>query len=81
MRVGGREAYPTEGFSVVCAGVYLPAPEVAMQGAIWGTAEEYGDAKLDRCRAFMPVPGPLQTVQCAEFRGAILALQAVWPGY
>ena len=29
----------------------------------------------------MPVPGPLQTVQRAEFLGAILALQAVWPGH
>ena len=24
--------------------------------------EEFGDARLDRCRAFMPVPGPVQTV-------------------
>ena len=52
-------------------GVYLPAPEEAFRGAIWSTAEEYGDARLDRCRAFMPVPGPLQTVQRAEFWGAI----------
>ena len=44
-------------------------------------AEEYGDARLDRCRASMPVPGPLQTVQGAEFWGAILALQAFWPGH
>ena len=34
-----------------------------------------------RCRAFMPVPGPLQTVQRAEFWGAILALEAFWPGH
>ena len=32
--------------------------------------------KLSRCRAFMPVPGPLQTVRSADFWGAILALQA-----
>ena len=29
----------------------------------WGTAEEYGDARLERCRAFLPVPGVMQTVQ------------------
>ena len=46
---------------------------------VWGTAEEYGDARLERCRAFMPVPGILQTVQRAEFWGAILAMQAYWP--
>ena len=28
---------------------------------------------------FVPVPGVLQTVQRAEFLGAILALQAYWP--
>ena len=42
-------------------------------------AEEHGDARLERCCAFMPVPGVLQTVQRAEFWGAILALQAYWP--
>ena len=31
---------------------------------------------MERCRAFMPVPGPLQTVQRAEFWGATIALQA-----
>ena len=44
-----------------------------------GYGGEYGDARLGSCRAFMPVPGPLQTVQRAEFWGAILALQAFWP--
>ena len=44
-----------------------------------GTAEEYGDARLERCRAFMPVPGVMQTVERAEFWGAIIAMQAYWP--
>ena len=26
---------------------------------VWGTAEEY---RLERCRAFLPVPGIMQTV-------------------
>ena len=73
---GGREDYPTGGFEFAGARVYLPAPELAMEGALWSTAEVYGGAGLDRCRAFMLVPGHLQTVQRAEFRGAILALQA-----
>ena len=46
---------------------------------IWGTAEEYCDARLERCRAFLPVPGVLQTVQRAESWSAIIALQAYWP--
>ena len=48
---------------------------------IWGTAEEYGDARLERCRAFLPVPGVMQTVQRAEFWGAIVAMQAYWPSH
>ena len=67
--------------AVAVAGVYLPAPELAMQGALWGEAEEYGDARLDWCRTFMPVPGPLQTVQRAELWSGIVASQAYWPGH
>ena len=36
---------------------------------------------MERCRDFMPVPGPFQTVQCAEFWEAILALTILmWSG-
>ena len=34
----------------------------------------YGDARLELCRAFLPVPGVMKTVQCAEFWGAICHL-------
>ena len=60
-------------------GVYLPASEIGFESAVWGVAGEYGDARLERCRAFMPFLGVLQSVQRAEFWGAILALQACWP--
>ena len=36
-----------------------------------------GDARLECCRAFLPVPGVMQTFQRAEFWGA--AMQAYWP--
>ena len=61
------------------AGVYLPASEVAFESAVWGVADGYGGARLERCRAFMSVPGSLETVQRAEFWGAVLAMQACWP--
>ena len=38
----------------------LPASELAFEGSVWGTAEENGDARLERCRAFMPVPGVMR---------------------
>ena len=77
---GSREDFSSiGGFEVAGAGVYLPASEIAFDNAVWGTVEEYGYAQLERCRAFLPVPGVLQTVQRAEFWGAIVALQAYWP--
>ena len=77
---GSREDFSSiGGFEVAGAGVYLPAAEVAFDNSVWGTVEEYGDARLERCRAFLPVPGVLQTVQRAEFWCAIVALQAYWP--
>ena len=51
---GRREDFSSiGGFEVAGAGVYLPASELAFDGLIWGTAEEYGDARLERCRAFL----------------------------
>ena len=65
---GSREDFSLiGGFEVGGAGVHVPAPELTFEGAVLGAAEEYGDARLERCRAFMPFPGPLQTVQRAEF--------------
>ena len=77
---GSREDFSSVGgFEVAGAGVYLLAAEVAYESAVGRVAEEYRNARLERCRAFMPVPGVLQSVQRAEFWGAILALQAYWP--
>ena len=77
---GSREDFSSVGgFEIAVAGVYLSASELAFEGSVWGTVEEYGDARLERCRIFLPVPGVMQTVQRAEFWGAILAMQAYWP--
>ena len=39
------------------------------------------EMRFGRCRVFMPVAGPLQSVQRADFGGTILALQAFSPGH
>ena len=67
--------------AVAGAGVYLLAPKLALQGATWREVEEYGDARLDGCRVFMLLPGPLQTLQRAEIWHTIMALQASGPGH
>ena len=72
---GSREDF----ISIGGFGVAGAASELAFEGLIWRTAEEYGDARLERCRAFLAVPGVMQTVQGAEFWCAIFAMQAYWP--
>ena len=53
---GSREDFSSiGGFEVAGTGLHLPASELACDGLVWGTAEEYGDARLERCRAFLPV--------------------------
>ena len=76
---GSREDCPVGGFEVAGAGVYLRAPALAVDGAVWGVAEGYGHGHVERCRAFQSVPGPMQNVQRAEFLGVNVALQSYWP--
>ena len=77
---GSREDYSSiGGFEVAGAGTYLPASEIAFDHSVWGTVEEYGDARLERCCAFLPVPGVLQSVQRAEFWGANCCFASLLP--
>ena len=57
---GSKDDYLTADLEVAGTGVCLPAPEEPFPGVIWCTVEEHGDARLNCCRAFVPLPGPLQ---------------------
>ena len=63
---GSREDFSSVGgFEVAGAGVCLFASDVAFESSVWGVAEEHGDARLERRRAFMPVPGgPADSAAC-----------------
>ena len=76
---GSREDFSSVGgFEVACAGVSLHASEVAFDSTIWGIAEAYGDARLERCRVSV---GSWSYADCSacSIVGAIAALQAYWP--
>ena len=57
------------GFEVAGAGVYVPASELAFEGSVWGTAEEYGDARLERCRCFSACPWATADYSACLLRG------------
>ena len=71
---GSREDFSSiGGFEVAGAGVYLPASEIAFDNSVWGTVEEYGNARLERCRAFLPVLGSCKLFSVLNF-GVLLLL-------
>ena len=68
------------GASSTGSGVYAPLSGHAWRHRRWGHLDELGPARdgiVDSCTGFCSVPGPLQTVQRAEFRGVVLASQAL----
>ena len=72
---GSREDFSSiGGFEVAGAGVYLPASGIAFENSVWGTVEEYGDARLERCRAFLPVPGVFADCSTCWSSGVLLLL-------
>ena len=54
---GSREDFSSVGgFEVAGAGVYLAAcGSWPLMSAVWGVAEEFGDARLERCRVLSAV--------------------------
>ena len=66
---GSREDYPTGGFEVADAGVFLPAPEEAMREAVWGTTEEDPSVWTYGSREVSPTGGVLR----------LLVLECIFP--
>ena len=62
---GSREDFSSiGGFEVAGAGVYVPAPELAFEGSVWGVAEEYGDRFLGLCRLFSVLNSGVLLLPC-----------------
>ena len=63
---------------VAGAGAFVNDVPWVFDGRAWGHAQDL-DLGNDAARIFSMVPGSFQTVQRAEYWGAILALQAFMP--
>ena len=65
------------GISAAGAGMFAHQSELCWSDRRWGHVDRVQTIGVDHsCRAFVSVPGPLQTVQRAELWGVILALQS-----
>ena len=65
------------GVSAAGAGMFAHQSEFCWRNRRWGHVDRVQTVGVaDSCRAFVSVPGPLQTVQRAELWGVILALQS-----
>ena len=65
------------GVSAAGAGIFAHCPETCWGDRRWSHVDRVQSVGIDHsCRAFVSVPGPLQTVQRAELWGVILALQS-----
>ena len=65
------------GTSAAGAGMFAHQSELCRSDRRWGHVDRVQSVGVDHsCRAFVSVPGPLQTVQRAELWGVILALQS-----
>ena len=78
LMVAGRIS-PHWGVEVAGAGVYLPASEVASYFRFGELQKSVAMLVWSVAVLFLPVLGVMQTVQRAEFWGAIVAMQAFWP--
>ena len=65
------------GVSAASAGMFAHHFEIRWSDRRWGHVDRVQSVGVDHsCRAFVSVPGPLQTVQRAELWGVVLALQS-----
>ena len=65
------------GVSAAGAGMFAHQSEFCWRDRRWGHVDRVQSVGVDHsCRAFVSVPGPLQTVQRAELWGVIIALQS-----
>ena len=58
------------------AGAFVHSPAIIFDSHHWGHAKDLDDPHEGSSHIFSGIPGPIQSVQRAEYWGVILALQA-----
>ena len=73
---GSREPIPHLDFEIAGAGAFVHSPAIIFDGCHWGHAHDLDAPHEGSTHIFSGIPGPVQSVQRAEYWGVILALQA-----
>ena len=72
---GSREPIPPLDFETAGAGAFIHYPAFVFDSHAWGHAQDLDDPHEGSSHIFSGIPGPIQSVQRAEYWGVILALQ------
>ena len=73
---GGREPIPHLDVEIAGAGAFIHSFAIVFDSHYWGHAQDLDGPHEGCSHIFSGVPGPIQSVQRAEYWGVILALQA-----
>ena len=73
---GSREPIPHLDVEIAGAGAFIHSPAIIFDSHHWGHAQDLDDPHEGSSHIFSGIPGPIQSVQRAEYWGVILALQA-----
>ena len=73
---GSREPIPHLDVEIAGAGAFVHSPAIIFDSNHWGHAQDLDDPHEGSSHIFSGIPGPIQSVQRAEYWGVILALQA-----
>ena len=73
---GSREPIPHLDVEIAGAGAFVHSPAIIFDSHHWGHAQDLDDPHEGSSHIFSGIPGPIQSVQRAEYWGVILALQA-----
>ena len=73
---GSREPIPHLDFEIAGAGAFVHSPAIIFDSCHWGHAHDLDAPHEGSSHIFSGIPGPIQSVQRAEYWGVILALQA-----
>ena len=73
---GSRESIPHLHFEIAGAGAFVHSPAIIFDSSYWGHAQDLDAPHEGSSHIFSGIPGPIQSVQRAEYWGVILALQA-----